>query len=115
MAGGWLGGSLRARACQQGAILLGLVFVALLMAGRELGNYKLWLGAVYLAAVNLRLAGISLGLGREAAFSPRGEIVTAGCLAGLAAAAGLLLAPWVRPDLAAAWPPPAVPMLRLLA
>jgi len=98
--------SSRARACRRGAFALGMIFLALLLCGRELGNYKLWLGAAYLAAVNLRLTGLTMDL----ALTPEGggrpeRLRTAACLAGVAALAGLLLAPWARTDLVLGdWP-----------
>ncbi|CAO0824040.1 DUF4153 domain-containing protein [Desulfarculales bacterium] len=93
-------------ACAQVARLAGGLFVALLVAGRELGNYKLWLGVVYLGAISLRLAGLSLELRLALPPQPRRDWHLALAIAGLTALAGLLIIPWVRPDLAAFWPPP---------
>ncbi len=107
--------SLSPRACANAALLAGGLFVALLVAGRELGNYKLWLGLVYLGAINLRLAGLSLELRQALPPHPRRDLHLALAIAGLTALAGLLMIPWVRPDLAAAWPPPLPGSLRPLA
>ena len=104
----------RSRACRRGAFALGMIFLALLLCGRELGNYKLWLGAVYLAALNLRLTGLTMDL----ALAPdsgalAGRLRIAACLAGVAMLAGLLLAPWARTDLVSHWLPPLGSLLRL--
>lgn len=102
--------SARSRACRRGAFALGLLFLALLLCGRELGNYKLWLGAAYLAAVNLRLTGLTMDLALSPESGGRaGRLRIAACLAGVAALAVLLLAPWARTDLVLApWPSPEV-------
>lgn len=88
------------------AFVLGGLFVALLLAGGELGNYKLWLGVVYLGGVTLRLAGLSLLLRAEMLHRPRGDIALALAGAAIAALAALLTIPWLRTDLVALWPPP---------
>jgi hypothetical protein len=103
------------QACGRAALLAGGLFVALLVAGRELGNYKLWLGVVYLGATSLRLAGASLELSQALPAHPRRDLRLALCIAGLTSLAGLLILPWVRPDLAAFWPPPLPGTLRPLA
>ncbi len=98
--------SARARACRRGTFALGMIFLALLLSGRELGNYKLWLGAVYLAAVNLRLTGLTMDLALAPEDRGRaGLLRVAACLTGVALLAGLLLAPWARTDLVLdGWP-----------
>ncbi|MFH1033452.1 MAG: hypothetical protein V1806_03010 [Pseudomonadota bacterium] len=94
------------RACRSVSLLAGGLFVALLVAGRELGNYKLWLGLVYLGAISLRLAGLSLELRQALPPHPRRDLHLALIMAGLTGLAGLLIIPWARPDLVAFWPPP---------
>lgn len=89
-----------------GPWVLAAIFLGLLAAGSRLGNYKLWLGIVYLAGLNLSLAGLTLGFRRRLDGGRRSGLVTAAAGAAVAAAACLLLTPWVRPDLAALWPPP---------
>ncbi len=108
-----------AEALGQAAFILAGLFVALLLAGRQLGNHKLWLGVVYLGGVTLRLAGLSLILRSEmSARRPTDLAVPLAAAAG-SALAGLLIIPWVRPELAALWPPPArlliLPLLAALA
>jgi hypothetical protein len=95
---------------ERGAFLLGLVFLGALLAGSGLGNYKLWLGVIYLVALNLRLAGLTLGL--RGRFGGRAEgdplpLVSASAISFLAC---LLIIPWVRPELCAVWPPPLKPL-----
>lgn len=107
--------SLGAEACHYGAMAFGLMFLALLVAGRFLGNYKLWLGIVYLLGIHARLAGLSLLLRRLMLPAPRQDLRLALALATLAALAGLLIIPWVRPDLAAQWPPPLAASARPVA
>lgn len=105
----------QAEACGYATFFLAVLFVALLLAGRALGNYKLWLGIVYLGGITLRLAGLALGL-RAYLLSHTGrDIATALGAAAIAALACLLLIPWVRPDLVAVWPPPPGKFLSLLA
>jgi hypothetical protein len=82
------------------------LFVALLLAAPQLGNYKLWLGAVYLAGLTLRLAGLALFLRRSMLAHQRGGWPAALAGAAIAAFAGLLLIPWLLPRVTAAWPPP---------
>lgn len=98
---------LRAGACSWAALGLGLVFVVLLVASLGLGNYKLWLGIVYLGGVTLSLAGLSLRLRSRVRARPEGELLALLAGAAIAFLACLLILPWVRPDLTALWPPPA--------
>ncbi|MBI4800416.1 MAG: hypothetical protein HY794_17130 [Desulfarculus sp.] len=107
--------SLSPQACQRAALLAGGLFVGLLLAGRELGNYKLWLGVVYLGAITLRLAGLGLTLRQLLPPQPRRDPRLALGIALLTGLAGVLMIPWLRPDLAAAWPPPLPQALRPLA
>lgn len=107
--------SVRPQTCQRAALLAGGLFVGLLLSGRELGNYKLWLGAVYLGAITLRLAGLGLALRQLLPPQPRRDPRLALCIALLTGLAGVLMIPWLRPDLAAAWPPPLPASLRPLA
>lgn len=96
-----------AEALSHAAFVLAGLFAVFLAAGRGLGNYKLWLGLIYLSGITLRLAGLAVTL---RAFMPkRGSPDLASALAGagISALACLLIIPWVRPDLAAVWPPPA--------
>lgn len=86
--------------------LAGGLFVAMLLAGRELGNYKLWLGMLYLSGVGLRLVGLALGLRETMAWRGARDLFVPLSAAGISALACLLILPWVRPDLAALWPPP---------
>jgi len=88
------------------AFVLGGLFAALIAAGSELGNYKLWLGVVYLAGTTLRLAGLSLSLRSEMLMRPVGDLTVALTGAAISAMAGVLVIPWLRIDLVTAWPPP---------
>ncbi|MEW5914267.1 MAG: hypothetical protein AB1814_17050 [Thermodesulfobacteriota bacterium] len=98
---------LRAGTCSAGSLLLGFLFVILLLGGAGLGNYKLWLGLTYLGGITLSLASLTLRLKSHLASRPRRSLLTALVAAGISSAACLLILPWVRPDLAAQWPPPA--------
>lgn len=91
--------------CGQAAFFMAFAFVILLLAGQKLGNFKLWLGIVYLLAIILRLAGVSLRLRAYILTHPEKEIAPALVVAAISALAAILLIPWVRPDLAAVWPP----------
>lgn len=97
------------------AFISGGLFLALLMAGAQLGNYKLWLGVVYLAGGTLRLAGLSLILRDEMLARPINDLAMP--LAGVAISvlAGLLVIPWLRVDLVAMWPPHPAELARPLA
>ncbi|MCB2226933.1 MAG: hypothetical protein KQH53_09660 [Desulfarculaceae bacterium] len=106
---------LRAGTCSYGALLLAVVFVALLVGAESLGNYKLWLGVVYLGGVTLSLASLTLRLRSRLAAKPRQEAFSALAGAAIAFMACLLILPWVRPDLTALWPPPAGEMWQPLA
>jgi len=86
--------------------VMGALFLSLLAAAPHLGNYKLWLGVVYLGGLVLRLAGLSLVLRAEMLEGKTGGLGLAGAGAAIAALAGLLIIPWVRPEVAALWPPP---------
>ena len=97
----------RAEALSTASFLLAGLFLALLVAAPRLGNYKLWLGVVYLAAVTIRLAGLSLWLRAAMPARPAGHLPSALAAAALAAAAALLFMPWVRPELVRSWPPAA--------
>jgi hypothetical protein len=109
---------LRAGTCSAGALLLGFLFVILLLAGAQLGNYKLWLGLTYLGGITLSLASLTLRLKSHLAGRPHRGLLTSLVAAGISFAACLLILPWVRPDLAAQWPPPlrslAAPLLAAL-
>ena len=96
-----------ARACEMGAFCMALAFVFLLATGQAIGNYKLWLGGAYLAGITLRLGGMALKLRERMLRKPEQVWQTSLLAAGLAAMAGLVFIPWVRPDLSAQWPPPA--------
>ncbi len=98
--------TLRAQVCQHLSFALGGVFLLLLLAGRGLGNYKLWLGIVYLAALTLRVLGLALLLRAHLLNRPGRQRTYALGVGGLTFLACLLTLPWVRPDLVAAWPPP---------
>lgn len=87
------------------AFILGGVFAALIAAGGQLGNYKLWLGVVYLSGITLRLAGLSLSLRSEMLNRPIKDLTVAITGAAISALAGLLVIPWLRADLVAGWPP----------
>lgn len=93
-------------ACTWGAFTAGGLFLAMLIAGDLLGNYKLWLGVAYLSGVGLRLAGLALLL--RAVLLARQNVTPQAALgaAGVAALGGLLLLPWVGIDLVVSWPPP---------
>lgn len=93
-------------ALSYGTFLMGGLFVALLMAGAGLGNYRLWLGMAYFAGVTLRLAGLSLNLRSEMLAQPSNDISAALAASLISALAGLLVIPWLRIDLVAVWPPP---------
>jgi hypothetical protein len=95
---------------ERGAFLLGLVFLGALLAGSGLGNYKLWLGVIYLIAVNLRLAGLTLGLRGRFGGRAQGESLPLLSASAISFLACLLIIPWVRPDLCAVWPPPLKPL-----
>lgn len=97
------------------AFILGGVFVALVVAGAQLGNYKLWLGMVYLTGITLRLAGLSLSLRSEILARPISDLTVALTGAAISALAGLLVIPWLRADLAAVWPPPLAELAHPLA
>lgn len=92
-------------ACGQAAFFMALVFVILLLASQNLGNFKLWLGIVYLLAIILRLAGTSLRLRAYILSNPEKEITPTLAAAAISALAAILLIPWVRPDLSTVWPP----------
>jgi hypothetical protein len=96
------------------AFILGGLFVALIAAGGQLGNYKLWLGMVYLAGTTLRLAGLSLSLRSEMLSRHTGELAVALSGAAISALAGLLVIPWLRIDLVGLWPPPISELARPL-
>lgn len=76
-------------------------FLLLLAFETFLGNYKLWLGMVYLGGVSFRLAGLAQVL--EAGLRHDGPAGwrTAWLAAALSASNGLLLLPWLRPELGA--------------
>ncbi len=95
--------------------LTGGLFVAFLLAGGELGNYKLWLGLVYLGGVSLRLVGLSLGLREVMAQRGPRDVFVPLSAAAISALACLLIIPWVRPDLVAFWPPQPAAAVRPLA
>lgn len=102
--------TLTASACAWGSFVLGGLFLLLLLAGRGLGNYKLWLGLVYLVGVTLSLTGLSLWMRDRLLNMPGGVPRAALAGAGVSALAGLLMLPWVRPDLVAVWPPQPLPL-----
>ncbi|MBU1274270.1 MAG: hypothetical protein KJ720_02755 [Proteobacteria bacterium] len=106
---------LRASTCSSAALGLGLVFVVLLAGAGGLGNYKLWLGIVYLGGVTLSLASLTLRLRSEISARPEGELSALLAGAAISFTACLLVLPWVRPDLTALWPPPAGELLMPLA
>ncbi|MCF8032581.1 MAG: hypothetical protein K9K69_03395 [Desulfarculaceae bacterium] len=106
---------LRAGTCSYGALLLGVVFVALLLGAKSLGNYKLWLGVVYLGGVTLSLASLTLRLRSQFAAKPRKEALSALTGAAISFMACLLILPWVRPDLTALWPPPLADLMQPLS
>jgi len=106
---------LRAGTCSSAALGLGVVFVVLLAGSLGLGNYKLWLGIVYLGGVTLSLASLTLRLRSEISARPEGELLAMLAGAAISFAACLLVLPWVRPDLTALWPPPAGELLTPLA
>ncbi len=106
---------LRASTCSTGALGLGLVFVALLAGSTGLGNYKLWLGIVYLGGVTLSLASLTLRLRSEISARPEGALLAMLAGAAISFVACLLVLPWVRPDLTAQWPPPPAALLTPLA
>jgi hypothetical protein len=106
---------LRAGTCSSGALVLGVLFVALLAGAGDLGNYKLWLGVVYLGGVTLSLASLTLRLRSQISSRPRREALSALAGAAISFMACLLVLPWVRPDLVAVWPPPAGELWRPLA
>jgi hypothetical protein len=95
---------------ERGAFLLGLVFLATLLAGGGLGNYKLWLGVIYLTALTLRLAGLTLGLRGRFGGRAEGDPLPLLAASAISFLACLLIIPWVRPDLCAVWPPPLRPL-----
>jgi hypothetical protein len=95
---------------ERGAFLLGLIFLAMLLAGSGLGNYKLWLGIVYLVALNLRLAGLTLGLRGCFGGGVEGDLLPLLSASFISFLACLLIIPWVRPELCAVWPPPLKPL-----
>ena len=91
--------TLGAEACSRGAFILGGIFLGFLAASSHLGNYKLWLGLVYLGGITLRLAGLSLNL-RTLSLTQPDKVMPALVLAwGISTSAGFLLLPWVRVDL----------------
>ena len=104
-----------AEALGHAAFILAGLFLAFLLAGRQLGNYKLWLGVVYLGGVTLRLAGLSLVLRSEMLDRRPTDLVVPLAAAAGSALAGLLIIPWVRPELAALWPPPPALLARPLS
>ncbi len=106
---------LRAGTCSSGALVLGVIFVALLVAAPALGNYKLWLGVVYLLGVTLSLASLTLRLRSQLAARTRREALSALTGVAISFMACLLILPWVRPDLTAQWPPPPAGLWRPLA
>lgn len=91
------------------------LFLGLLLFGRHLGNYKLWLGVVYLGAISLRVAGLTLVLRGHLARRSRVSWLMALGAAALACLVGLLLLPWVSVDLVAHWPLPMSSLLHRLA
>ena len=91
----------------RGAFLFGGLFIALLLAGSGLGNYKLWLGVVYLGGVTLRLAGLTLELRGRMLGGHERDLLNALWAAAITSLAGLLLIPWVEPGITAHWPPDA--------
>ena len=97
------------------AFISGGLFLALLAAGSQLGNYKLWLGVVYLTGGTLRLAGLSLTLRDEMLSRPINDLTVALAGAAISALAGLLVIPWLKLDLVSVWPPHLVEMARPLA
>lgn len=106
---------LSASTCSSAAMGLGLVFVALLAGSGGLGNYKLWLGIVYLGGVTLSLVSLTLRLRSEISSRPEGELLAMLAGAAISFTACLLILPWVRPDLTALWLPPAGELLVPLA
>lgn len=106
---------LRAGTCSSAALGLALVFVVLLAGAGGLGNYKLWLGIVYLGGVTLSLASLTLRLRSEISSRPEGDLLALLAGAAISFTACLLVLPWVRPDLTAQWPPPAGALLMPLA
>jgi len=107
--------TVRPEALAWGSFAAAGLFLALLLFGRHLGNYKLWLGAVYLGAISMRLAGLALELRSRLASRRRVTWFTALGAASLAGLAGLLLLPWVGVDLVARWPLPIGPLVLRLA
>ncbi len=97
--------TLPSRACGQGSFLLALVFLGALVAGGQLGNYKLWLGIIYLLALTLRLAGLTLDLRDRLGGRAEGDPLPLLAAAAISILACLLIIPWVRPELCAIWPP----------
>ncbi|MCB2187595.1 MAG: hypothetical protein KQJ78_14330 [Deltaproteobacteria bacterium] len=100
-------------ACTLGAFVLGFTFLTFLVCGSGLGNYKLWLGAVYLTGVTLSLAGLSLWL-RDTLCRPDHTLAATLTAMGIGFLDGLLMMPWVLPDLVATWPPDPALLVRPL-
>jgi hypothetical protein len=107
--------TLEPEACGRGAFILSGLFVALVIASPYLGNYKLWLGLVYLAGITLRLAGMSLQMRILLLLEPHRRKAVGGFAAGIAFLACVLLLPWVRTDLVSAGQPPFLDILCALA
>ena len=107
--------TLEAEACSRGAFILGGIFLGLLLASPHLGNYKLWLGLVYLGGITSRMAGLSLNL-RSLTLTQPSKLIPALVLSWLIATwAGILLLPWVRTDLVAQSRPDPAALLYVLA
>jgi hypothetical protein len=96
---------LRAGALSSGSLIMAGAFVALLLGGSQLGNYKLWLGITYLSGITLSLASLTLRLASRMAARPHQGLLAAIAAGGISFIACLLILPWVRPDLTAQWPP----------
>jgi len=97
--------TIQADVCGHASFFSAALFVGLLMFAPSLGNYKLWLGIVYLAGLTLRLAGLTLGLREYLLSHPDRHLVTALGAFAITTLACLLIIPWIRPDLTAVWPP----------
>lgn len=107
--------TLKAQACGHASFMAAGLFLLLLAAGKFLGNYKLWLGIIYLGGATARLAGLSLNLRSFMLAHPQRELTAALAGGGIASLACLAIVPWALPSLVALWPPPPGALLHPLA